>query len=190
MGAFGVSAEADPLYIEELWTVGQACSMASVKFDDEAVADYFEEQVDLGRSPERFGRVWLHTHPGDSASPSALDEHTFATVFGACDWAVMGILARGGETYARLVVRDARARVCLVRELAVRVDWAGLTRDGFAFTPGAWLEEYTANVRAEADWVFPEPTKDPADLFEDADEWRDAWAELEAFENGEVPDAD
>ena len=67
VGAFGVSAEMDMLYVEEVWTVGQRCSMASVKFDDAAVADYFEEQVDRGRSPERFGRVWLHTHHGDSA---------------------------------------------------------------------------------------------------------------------------
>ena len=47
-------------------------------------------------------RLWLHTHPGSSAQPSGTDEATFERVFGQCDWAVMFILARGGETYARL----------------------------------------------------------------------------------------
>ncbi len=193
VGAFGVSAEMDMLYVEEVWTVGQRCSMASVKFDDAAVADYFEEQVDRGRSPERFGRVWLHTHPGDSASPSGTDEHTFATVFGACDWAVMFILARGGEVFARLVVRDTRSRLFLERQLSVRVDWASLTADGFAFTPGAWLAEYTAHVRAELDWGFPGTTREAVaadNPFRDTAAWQDAWADVEELYDGEVRDAD
>ncbi len=193
MGAFGVSAEHDPLYIEEVWTVGQCCSTASVKFDDEAVADYFEDQVDRDRSPERFGRIWLHTHPGESASPSGVDEHTFATVFGGCDWAVMFILARVGEVFARLVVRDARSKLFLERQLSVRVDWAGMAREGFAFTPGTWLEEYAANVRGDLNWGFPEPAHETEaatdDAFRDTAAWRDAWAALEEL-YGEVPDAD
>ena len=40
--------------------------------------------------------------PGRSAEPSATDEATFSRVFGGADWAVMFILARGGQTYARL----------------------------------------------------------------------------------------
>lgn len=193
MGAFGVSAEEDPLYVEEVWTVGQRCSMASVKFDDEAVADYFEDQVDKGRSPERFGRIWLHTHPGESASPSGVDEHTFATVFGQCDWAVMFILARGGEVFARLVVRDARSKLFLERQLSVRVDWAGLTREGFEFAPGAWLEEYAANVRGDLDWGFPEAIREPLvageENFRETAAWQDAWADVEELYDGEVRDA-
>ena len=57
--------------------------------DDEAVSVFFEDQVDLGRKPEQFFRLWCHTHPGDSPDPSSIDEETFARVFGRCDWAVM-----------------------------------------------------------------------------------------------------
>ncbi|MCA9099133.1 MAG: hypothetical protein KDA36_12140, partial [Planctomycetaceae bacterium] len=44
----------------------------------------------------------MHTHPGDSATPSFVDEETFAGKFSDPDWAIMGILARSGATYARL----------------------------------------------------------------------------------------
>ena len=50
--------------------------MASVSFDDEAVADLFDTQVDAGRKPEQFARVWLHSHPGDSPRPSNTDEES------------------------------------------------------------------------------------------------------------------
>src|SRR5262249_12486922 len=82
--------------------VKQVCSPVTVKFDDQAVADHFDDYVDLGYSVDRIGRIWVHTHPGGSAAPSGTDEETFARCFGKTDWAVMFILARGGETYARL----------------------------------------------------------------------------------------
>ena len=76
--------------------------MASVAFDDEAVADFFDHQVDAGRKPEQFARIWLHSHPGDSPQPSTVDEETFERVFGRCQWAVMFVVGRSGKTYARL----------------------------------------------------------------------------------------
>jgi hypothetical protein len=66
------------------------------------LAEFFDKMADRGISPGRFGRVWLHTHPSTSVPPSWVDEATFDRVFGACDWAVMGILGRTGRTYARL----------------------------------------------------------------------------------------
>ena len=48
------------------------------------------------------GAAWIqiHTNPGDSPRPSSTDEATFGRVFGRTDWAVMCILARGGQTEA------------------------------------------------------------------------------------------
>jgi hypothetical protein len=88
--------------LEDIRLVRQRCDWASVELDDVAVADLFDEQVDFGRRPEEFGRIWVHTHPGESARPSATDEATFSRVFGGCEWAVMLIVARGGQCYARL----------------------------------------------------------------------------------------
>ena len=39
-----------------------------------------------------------------AVSPSGTDEETFARCFGSSDWALMFILARGGETYVRLAL--------------------------------------------------------------------------------------
>jgi proteasome lid subunit RPN8/RPN11 len=102
VGGFGISSRADPLRVEDVVLVPQRTTLTFVAFDDVAVADHFDQQVDAGRSPDEFARIWLHTHPGYSPQPSPTDEETFARVFGGCEWAVMGILARSGANYARL----------------------------------------------------------------------------------------
>jgi len=94
VGGFGITEAEDLLLVTEFVTVKQEVSCVSVKFDDEAVGRFFDEQVDLGRKPEQFARVWLHTHPGDSPEPSGTDEGTFERVFGACQSAAMCIVAR------------------------------------------------------------------------------------------------
>jgi hypothetical protein len=42
--------------IEDIRIVEQDCTPITVAFRDEAVADFFDEQVDAGRQPESFGR--------------------------------------------------------------------------------------------------------------------------------------
>lgn len=102
VGGFGIAPADDLLLVEDFQLVRQQCTPVSVQFQDDAVADFFDQQVDVGRRPQQFGRIWLHTHPGNSAQPSSIDEETFARCFGRADWTVMFILARGGQTYARV----------------------------------------------------------------------------------------
>ncbi len=102
IGGFGITQSDDLLLVEDVRLVQQQCTEISVRFGDEAVADFFDRQVDQGRHPSQFARIWVHTHPCDCAQPSVTDEETFARCFGRADWAVMFILARGGQTYARL----------------------------------------------------------------------------------------
>ena len=66
VGGFGIAATFDPLLVTDVALVGQTCTMASVVFNDAAVADFFDRQVDLGLRPAQFGRIWVHTHPGNS----------------------------------------------------------------------------------------------------------------------------
>ena len=125
--------------------VPQQTTPTFVAFDDEGVADHFDGQVDGGRSPEEFARIWLHTHPGDSPQPSPTDEHTFARVFGSCDWSVMGILARDGATYARLRFSAGPGGSMRV---PVEVDF------GLPFAASdetAWLAEYRRCARSVLD---------------------------------------
>lgn len=141
IGGFGITPANDLLLVEDVILVRQTCSPVTVEFDDAAVADYFDAQVDRGLKPEQFGRIWLHTHPGTSAAPSDTDEETFARVFGACQWGVMFILARGGETSARLKINAGPG--CAV-PLDVDVDYQ---RSFPASDENGWQSEYDACVR-------------------------------------------
>jgi hypothetical protein len=123
VGGFAISCDKDPLYIQDFVTVSQATTCVGVHFADEAVADYFDRCVDGGLTPERFGRIWCHTHPADSAQPSRMDEETFERVFGRCDWAIMFIVSRTARTYARLCFPAGPGGNVL---LEVEVDWAAL----------------------------------------------------------------
>lgn len=158
----------DLLLLTDVCLVRQTCTPTTVAFDDEAVADFFDRQIDRGLLPELVGRVWIHTHPGNSPAPSCTDEETFARVFGRCHWAVMAILAQGGATYARL--RFNIGPGCETR-LPVEVDFqqpfGASDRDG-------WHAEYEANV---APWR-PEPLLASADLVPGLDLFDSPWRDL------------
>jgi proteasome lid subunit RPN8/RPN11 len=140
VGGFGLADEHELLLVTDLQLVKQDCSPITVAFDDLAVAEFFDEQVDQGLRPAQFARIWIHTHPGDSAQPSNTDEETFARAFGQTDWAVMFILAQKGQTYCRLQYH--RQPACAL-ELAVEVDY----RQPFAATDhSGWETEYREKV--------------------------------------------
>lgn len=140
VGGFGVAAADDPLLIEDLVLIEQRCTSITVEFDDEAVADFFDRQIDLGRRPESFARLWIHTHPGNSAEPSSTDEETFERCFGRTDWAVMFILARAGQCYSRLRFNCGPGGEL---HLPVAIDWEAPFP---AADHPAWAAEYNENV--------------------------------------------
>ena len=151
VGGFGVSSSQDLLLVEDICLIRQRCSQVTVEFDDGAVADFFDRQVDRGLAPERFARIWIHTHPGNSPHPSATDEDTFARCFGSCDWAVMFILARGGETYARLRFKAGPGGSL---DLLVQIAY----EQPFGASNWAdWDAEYAQSVTAEPVLVEPRP---------------------------------
>ena len=178
IGGFGITRADDLLFVEEFVTVKQDVSVASVAFDDNAVADFFDVQVDAGRKPEQFARAWLHTHPGDSPHPSGTDEETFARVFGSCEWALMFILARNGKSYARLRFNTGPGG-----QVAIPVD-VDFSPPFPASDHQAWEAEYKAHIKAES---WPEMKVFGSDLDEEPDlsDWSvpQEWIEeLEAME--------
>jgi hypothetical protein len=141
IGGFAITDPSDSLYVVDFVTVKQDADWASIKFDDAAVADFFDSQVDLGRKPEQFARIWCHTHPGDSPTPSCVDEDCFVRVFGKCQWAVMFVLARTGQTYARLRFNIGPGGHVMI---PVEVDW---TKPFSGADHAAWLAEFAANIQ-------------------------------------------
>jgi len=189
VGAFGISAADDLLFIEDVQLVRQVCTGVSVAFDDQAVADFFDRQVDQGRRPEQFARAWVHTHPGNSPQPSQTDDETFARVFGRTQWALMFILARGGQSYARLRFHVGPGGEL---DLPVRVDYS---RPFAASDQKAWEEEYRAAVEI-AEEVFSmrsdplrlDPLADPVDPWDE--DWFSAWDRLLLEEERGFADAE
>jgi hypothetical protein len=180
VGGFGISAEDDPLLVTDVRLVRQDCTPFSVEFDDESVADYFDEQVDQGRQPDSFARLWIHTHPADSARPSAIDEETFERCFGRSHWSIMFILAQEGQTYARLRFNVGPGGST---EIPVEVDYTN------PFAGSDWEEwelEYCRNVMAVgayADHVLQQRWG-LADEPSAPDEYLDAWSDYVDDEDG------
>jgi len=97
------------------------------------------------RRPEQFARLWIHTHPGDSAQPSGVDEATFERVFGQCDWSVMFIMAQNSSTYTRISFNvGPRGQVLIPTE----VDFSNTFP---ASDQNQWDREYETHV-------YPEPS--------------------------------
>ncbi len=153
VGGFGIAEPDDLLFVKEFITVKQEVSCVSVRFDDEAVADLFDMQVDLGRKPEQFARIWLHSHPGDSPTPSATDEETFQRVFGNCQWAVMFVISQKNNTHVRLSFNvGPGGQVLIPTEVDYSEDFGGSDRE-------LWDTEYAANISA-FDWLKQEPCEE------------------------------
>lgn len=164
VGGFGLTAPGRPLYVTDFLTLPQEVTPISVRFPDEAVADFFDRNIDRGLTPDRFARIWLHSHPGASAMPSMTDEDTFRSAFGLCDWSIMAIVSRTGSTYARL--KFSAGPGANIR-LGVRVDWSRWPEELACPTACLdtliedWQSEYAAHVH------FPllEAITQPADAF-------------------------
>jgi hypothetical protein len=141
ISGFGITEPDDLLYVTDFITIKQDTTVASISLDDEAIADFFESQVDEGRQPQQFFRVWCHTHPGDSPTPSGVDEETFHRVFGRCDWAIMFIVAQDGKTYAKLRFNTGPGGQILI---PVCVDYSC---EFSASDHNNWLTEYKGNIK-------------------------------------------
>ncbi len=145
VAGFGLSSCIDPLYLEDILVIGQRTTPSTVSFDDAAVADLFDQMIDRKIPPPRFARVWLHSHPGASATPSSVDEATFKRVFSACDWSVMAILSRSSATYARIQFSAGPGGSF---EIPIVVDWQSWPDTGSLDAHLAqWRQEYEQHIK-------------------------------------------
>jgi proteasome lid subunit RPN8/RPN11 len=142
VAGYGISSIKEPLLVTDFVLVKQESSAATFSFDDKGLADYFDDMIDENLQPAEFMRIWIHTHPGNSASPSGTDETTFAEKFNDSDWAIMFILARGGDNTTALKYKTPECRVTLKSE----VDF----HEGFGESrEEEWEKEYMDCVEEE-----------------------------------------
>ena len=179
ISGFGIAEDIeDPLLITDFLTLRQECDAAYTELGEEAIADFFDAMVDRGLAPRQFARVWVHTHPASSATPSTTDEQTFEQVFADPDWAVMFILARGGQITCRLRMSGV---VTITDKLPVDLAWDVPFP---ASNAEAWQKEYEANIsekkpgpliaaRSRGESVSRTKSQDTAQGDRDADLWGD-----------------
>lgn len=169
VAGFGISWGVDPLYIDEFRLVKHEADSAWFEFDDDALANFQAEMFADDIYPDQCRRVYMHTHPGDSAIPSGMDWTNFDEHFANMDWAIMLILARGGETKAILRIRtvpsahegSSQLPMYVDKELSVVVDGqVDLGKLSFAaadFPYEEWEQEYqTCCVKKK--WVHKAPS--------------------------------
>lgn len=105
IGGFGITETDDPFLVTDFVMIKQYNQTAHVEFDDDALASYPIDMYDSGLDIHQCRRIWIHTHPNIGASPSGTDDNTFRDHFDGCDWSVMFIMAKGGNTSALLRLR-------------------------------------------------------------------------------------
>lgn len=169
---FGITDENDPLLVRDLWVPKQEVSVATTELDDEAFAIAIEEMGKMA-PPATFSRIWLHTHPGASASPSFTDRTTQSTTFSTCEWHVMGILAQGGQVHCEMSWWGPDGKSLMSAQIPMEVAW----HEPFdAADPDHWSAEYAENVTTSKSAIgFKWPSNKPMTT----GSWRDDKSFLE-----------
>lgn len=103
ISGFALTDAKDPYLVIDFMMPKQECSGATTEMTSEGIVELFDKLSGpakfggMGISPSRYGRIWIHTHPGFSSEPSGTDWSTFRDVFGDKDWAIMFVLGKGKE---------------------------------------------------------------------------------------------
>lgn len=144
---FGVSRKGSLDLVEDLFMPFQHGAWATTEFIDDKLPKFFDDMVDLGYHPEEFGRIWCHTHPGDSATPSSKDEATFSQEFVGPNWAIMFIVGKKGATTCRLRYKCHPDLAHILpegatRELPVEIAWGANSKPVTDEVRAAWNAEY------------------------------------------------
>jgi hypothetical protein len=146
---FGITDPDDPMLVTDLWLPKQEVTSASAEIDEDDLAKRIEDMAT--RAPiSSFLRIWLHTHPGNSATPSSVDRDTQETIFAGCEWSVMAILAKGGEFHCELAWWGPDKKSQLRVKIPHMVDWH-LPFEGA--DPDRWSADYIENVTSR-NWLL------------------------------------
>lgn len=120
-----ITSPTDRTQIEDVWVPKQTTTAASY---ETCGIDEAQQMGDLcfrepePRVPENTIKIWCHTHPGNSATPSCTDWDTFEERFKDCEWGVMFILAKDGATSCHTSLVAGGKQYAIVTD--VLIDWA------------------------------------------------------------------
>lgn len=107
VGCMGITRPDDPLHVEDLAFIRQECTSVSTDFDEQSQTNWTIDMMESGQNPENFMRIWIHTHPCTSCSPSSTDWETFEEIFAQTKWGVMAILGTSNQMSCVFRVKDS-----------------------------------------------------------------------------------
>lgn len=95
---WGVTDPDNPMYVTDIECVKHYGRHSYVEFDDEALMDWTMQMAGQGIYADRCRRVWIHTHPGNSAAPSSVDWNTMNRLSAGAPYMIMLIVAMDNST--------------------------------------------------------------------------------------------
>lgn len=153
IAGWGITRIDDPLLVVDFRTILQRTTSSSYIFDDDGLCESIESWRAEGLKPDQFNRISIHTHPGNSATPSTVDWNTYSDphIQGSLPWLVMMILAKGGETSAMLrVSAEGGPTVCKSIPVNVLGSFMSIADEfpdlRFGDLKEEWEAEYLRNV--------------------------------------------
>jgi hypothetical protein len=146
ISGFALTDENDPYLIIDFLLPKQECTGVTTEMTSEGIVELFDKLSGpakfngLGLSPSRYGRIWIHTHPGFSSEPSGTDWSTFKGTFGDKEWSIMFVFSSEREATCMLQIQA-------LPDAHFRIPWEISWEHPFAGTNYAeWDKEYDDKV--------------------------------------------
>ena len=164
ISGFGISAEDSPFYIIDFQTVLQECDGTETLMDDDDLAKYQFRMAKAGIDPCRSMRIWIHSHPfsTNTPSPSGTDNKTLEEKTGAdSEWAIMVIMGKGrADPFIRLQLRNGLLEdEAIELEMDYEIDWSMvISKD----TIEGWQKEYDKNIHEAPPVVLSTSNQNPS----------------------------
>ncbi len=146
IGFWGITDKNDGLWVCDVYVPEQEVSSATTDFKDGACLKYLTTYAKQGYAPYQLGRVWIHTHPGNSTEPSGKDRHTFKTLIGQSAIGCMVIFGQNHTAQAWLLLTNPeQLQGQFELKIPVEIDWhcsyAGFNYESYIKTLEDAIEE-------------------------------------------------
>lgn len=146
VAGYAITGTEDPLLVTDFVLVKQKCTEVTFDLDPEDGVEHAERMMDAGFMPWQTQNILCHSHPSNCPRPSLTDEENFKSAFSHPNWAIMFIIAKGGQTYCRLKINTAPGVIKLLKiEVDYSVPFEGSKED-------EWNTEYTEKVTKDDNW--------------------------------------
>lgn len=181
VGGIGVLDPDNLSRITDFVPLKQECSDIETNLDKEDVHRFQLDMMEKELPWDCFSRVWIHTHPGDSAHPSSTDWDAFnGPSMTDPDWSCMLIVSKTGNISCRIRYNIGPGTIT-----EVPVDISGIPAPGSRMDMDEWEDTYKNNIK-EKDWYVRFLKHEDVQIDTSKEKWEEELArELEEMGYGQ-----